>query len=141
MHMSVVKKRSVTTAGSSGKPLARTGTLGSRYSELHLICVHCFSGLKREDCSASRYAAPSTVRIQTYAHAHTAHTRTSTHTQARTRTRTHKHTVLSHSHFMPCSSECTSRFSQVELALTNRTSMYATRLTTQPLCLCTLMLR
>ena len=88
-HVSV-KKRSVATAGSLGRALGQAGTLGSRYSERHLISVHCSSGLRREDCSACCYAPKYSLNPSV--RTHTQHTQAQAHTHTSTHTRTHDHT-------------------------------------------------
>ena len=99
MHMSVVKEKSVTTAGSSGRALGQAGTSGSSYRKRHLICVHCYHELQqRRLFGLSSYSSRYSMNQEhARTHAHTAHTHTSTHTHART----HPHTHAAHMHTIP----------------------------------------
>ena len=99
MHMSVVKEKSVTTAGSSGRALGQAGTSGSSYRKRHLICMHCYHELQqRRLFGLSSYSSRYSVNQEhARTHAHTAHTHTSTHTHART----HPHTHAAHMHTIP----------------------------------------
>ena len=61
MHMSVVREKSVTTAGSSGIALGQAGTSGSHQKVLPNMCALLPGISNKEDCSAYRQTAPDTV--------------------------------------------------------------------------------
>ncbi len=91
MHTPVVKKRDVTSAGSSGQAFGQAGTSDSSYSERHLIYVRCFQIQERRPCVSFKYDMnPGSQK-------HTQHPSTHTHTQ-HTNTHTHDAPEQAHTH-------------------------------------------
>ena len=82
----------VTSAGSSGHAFGQAGTSDSRYSERHLIYVHCSQSVGKSLCIKWHRVGYET-RQSTQGHTHAHNTPTHTHT-----TNPRKHTHKTHTH-------------------------------------------